>query len=1211
MAKEDIVVSLGFDLSSVPSTIATLKSTLKNQKLIANIAFQSGKLQGEVRNEIKGALKELEKLKTPAIDDRSLPRIRYALYDISSTAKNAGDALIGFGTSAVKAAADYESSFTAVERTTMTSIQMLDSLRSQLSNLTREIPMAFKDVTEIASLGAQLGVASGDLAGFAETVAKFSATTNVSTQTAAQSFGALGELLDVSAAQYENLGSAVAQVGVNSVATEAEILSVSTQIAGVANSAGLSAQYVIGLSGALASLRIPAEQSRGALTRVFQEINRAAADGEVGLQGFASVMGITAKQATELAGSDMEKFFTMFISGLSKLDNTSLTQTLDDLQLNELRVTNTLTRLSRNTGLMAQTMGDATQAYKDGTFLTAAYALKVEDLATKFTILQNSVQELVATFGSSLLPIVGPIIDTLSNVIQSITDAMSTGSGKWFSGIATSGAIVIGSLLAVVSAVAFLTASLFALQTAIKGLGWTAAMGGMKGLAASLWGAGAASAGATAGVRTLGLALKALPIIAIVGALASMVVAMTEASNSSEISFKNLIGDTTGLSDALQKDTDAYNKLDAAGKAAAASTTAQVAYAATSISSKYGEAAQRVGYTAEVLGKKVPESAYAASSAIEYNTRIIGANTQAWLKNQLMQNESFQKLAGNADFANFVKKTGYDVGEAFRLQADQGGEAARNYYFTIAREALLANKITIQEIAKADANIAAQLMADNAVIASSPATGGMEWVLQFQANMFAALDWYLTNMVWYGQWIKDAVKNVFGVDISNAGKQASQAIEGAASKASILDITNKNATDSTKGLSDQLDGLGKSAGGAAKKIYLLTDYANDLSSIWSRAFDIRFSGQSTLDAITKSFRDIAKATADANEEIATLNADIAQLTADQQLQEYFLSVATAYGDALSASQINANLAKIKSDLTAKNKSLAAAQDKTNKTLIGNSDAAIANRADVLDLVKSYQEHVKALAASGMREDQLRATTEQLRQDFIAQATQLGYNVDELGVYAVAFDDVKRSIDAVPRDVTVDFYGDAALTAIEEWAVKAKEQINGVNGTTISPKVDDAEVKKAARLQVLYGEIAQLIRWSAEAYDGGEQAMILQQAQNIRDRIQSGNYADGGYTGAGGKYDVAGIVHRGEYVVPKDQVNQLTGLPYYMSQPRAFFNGGSTGQSQATIVSLSPEDRAILRSAGGSGEVVLYANNVELARSVNDGNRTIVAQGGRP
>lgn len=47
---------------------------------------------------------------------------------------------------------------------------------------------------------------------------------------------------------------------------------------------------------------------------------------------------------------------------------------------------------------------------------------------------------------------------------------------------------------------------------------------------------------------------------------------------------------------------------------------------------------------------------------------------------------------------------------------------------------------------------------------------------------------------------------------------------------------------------------------------------------------------------------------------------------------------------------------------------------------------------------------------------------------------------------------------------------------------------------------------------------------------------------IVDTYIPGAFADGGYTGQGGKYEPAGIVHKGEYVIPKEQVDQTTGKP---------------------------------------------------------------------
>lgn len=47
---------------------------------------------------------------------------------------------------------------------------------------------------------------------------------------------------------------------------------------------------------------------------------------------------------------------------------------------------------------------------------------------------------------------------------------------------------------------------------------------------------------------------------------------------------------------------------------------------------------------------------------------------------------------------------------------------------------------------------------------------------------------------------------------------------------------------------------------------------------------------------------------------------------------------------------------------------------------------------------------------------------------------------------------------------------------------------------------------------------------------------------LQNLANSGGFASGGYTGSGPKNEVAGLVHRGEYVLPKDAVDQATGLP---------------------------------------------------------------------
>lgn len=71
------------------------------------------------------------------------------------------------------------------------------------------------------------------------------------------------------------------------------------------------------------------------------------------------------------------------------------------------------------------------------------------------------------------------------------------------------------------------------------------------------------------------------------------------------------------------------------------------------------------------------------------------------------------------------------------------------------------------------------------------------------------------------------------------------------------------------------------------------------------------------------------------------------------------------------------------------------------------------------------------------------------------------------------------------------------------------------------------------------------------------------------------FAAGGFTGRGGKYDEAGIVHRGEYVLPQNLVNQATGLPNMAALANEF--GGSGNATSNTYQITIPISGAIVTS----------------------------------
>lgn len=71
-------------------------------------------------------------------------------------------------------------------------------------------------------------------------------------------------------------------------------------------------------------------------------------------------------------------------------------------------------------------------------------------------------------------------------------------------------------------------------------------------------------------------------------------------------------------------------------------------------------------------------------------------------------------------------------------------------------------------------------------------------------------------------------------------------------------------------------------------------------------------------------------------------------------------------------------------------------------------------------------------------------------------------------------------------------------------------------------------------------------------------------------LASGGFFDGGYTGPGGKYQPAGIVHAGEYVMPQEAVRRI-GLANLQAMHRGYSAGGLAASSSmsAAAASASP------------------------------------------
>ena len=424
---------------------------------------------------------------------------RYALYDVGNAYQNVARNMFMAARrifDVTNAYRSYETAFTSVERAVETfslegSKEEISSLKQALIDMSEQIPVAFENLAQIATLGAQMGVAASGIANFTEVVAKFSAITGIETDTVAQKFGRIAELANVQYTELENLGSAIAYASINAVATEPEILTLSESIAAVSEQAGFLPQEIVAMGTTLASIGIQAEQARGVFTRVFADIDRSVSQGASAIKALGNTEGLSAKQLkayeesagalrafASTAGMSVDDFVAswgqqgksseVFYSILQGLNSTSdLTAAFDSLNIVETREINTLTRLANNLNVWQTAMDDANASYGEGAFLSEAFGKTVDNLDSKIMILQNNFKALTEELSKGVAPIMTTVIDALNEFMQI---AKGIANNPWVQGI-TLGSLAFTALtgagLLGVSMMSKLIAQVFAFRVAM------------------------------------------------------------------------------------------------------------------------------------------------------------------------------------------------------------------------------------------------------------------------------------------------------------------------------------------------------------------------------------------------------------------------------------------------------------------------------------------------------------------------------------------------------------------------------------------------------------------------------------------------------------------------------------------------------------------------------------------------------------------------
>lgn len=355
-------------------------------------------------------------------------RVNSSVGSLNPMLIGAGGLVVGIQQT-VSAAIEWESAFAGVRKTVNGTEAELAGLEAGLRALSTEIPTSAVELASIAEAAGQLGVSTGGILEFTETMAMLGETTNLSATDAATQLARLSNIMGTSEDDIDRLGSVIVDLGNNSATTEREIVELAMRIAGAGVQVGLSEGEVLAFAAALSSVGISAEAGGTSISRVFLQMQQAARQGGAELEVFAEIAGQSTTEFARAFEDDAAGATVAFIEGLGDIQDAGgdVVGALDLLELGEIRVRDTLLRSSSASDVLNDSLGRQATAWADNTALADEAAQRFSTTESRMQIVANKATDVAVSLGDTLGPAVDLTIGKVSELIDTLSDAID-----WF-----------------------------------------------------------------------------------------------------------------------------------------------------------------------------------------------------------------------------------------------------------------------------------------------------------------------------------------------------------------------------------------------------------------------------------------------------------------------------------------------------------------------------------------------------------------------------------------------------------------------------------------------------------------------------------------------------------------------------------------------------------------------------------------------------------
>lgn len=403
------------DLENAEEKNATAIKKKRNELTAAEVKLETyNKRIKEIENQLNNTGKKIEEFGTK-------------VENVGNKIEKAGKKVSAFSAASIsaltlcsKSAIDFEDAFAGVEKTVDGTAEQMEELKQGIRNMAKEIPSSTTEISAVAEAAGQLGIKTEDILSFTRVMIDLGNSTNLSAEEAASALAKFANITNMSAKDYDKLGSTIVALGNNFATTEADIVAMGQNLASAGTQVGMTQSDIMALATALSSVGLEAQAGGTAFSKALINMQLAVETNSESLKDWADVAGMSTKEFSDLFKKDATSALKVFIKGLSncKGETKSAIKVLDDMGITETRMRDALLRSANASDIFTEAIEMGSEAWEDNTALTNEANKRYDTLKSKITVAINKLKDMAITIGNKLMPHIEKIIDKFGKWVE-------------------------------------------------------------------------------------------------------------------------------------------------------------------------------------------------------------------------------------------------------------------------------------------------------------------------------------------------------------------------------------------------------------------------------------------------------------------------------------------------------------------------------------------------------------------------------------------------------------------------------------------------------------------------------------------------------------------------------------------------------------------------------------------------------------------------